>query len=123
MGGVAVGFRTASPGVVALAFALMPANVHAGEPAAERTAFQIGYTAHRTNLPGGQFVNRSTSRAYTIEGDGTGAKELAPEMRSKSNRCTQLDTWSPDGRQAVILQCWESAENGKWDTTTTGRGG
>jgi hypothetical protein len=101
--------------VIALVLALMPANVHAGGPAAERPAFQIGYTAHRTNLPGGQSVNRSTSRAYVVEGDGSGARELAPELRSKPNQWTQLGSWSPNGRQAVILQCWESAENGKWE--------
>src|SRR5262249_52436750 len=27
----------------------------------------------------------------------------------------QLAGWSPDGRQAVLLQGWESAENGAWE--------
>ncbi len=107
--------RASAPALAAVVLALLPAALLAREPATARPAFQIGYTAHRTNLRGGQFVNRSTSRAYVVKGDGTDAVELAPELTRKPNQWTQLDGWSPDGRQAVILQCWESPENGAWE--------
>src|SRR5262249_12497995 len=88
----------------------------AAEPSPpERPDYQIGYTAHRVNLPGGQFANRSTSRAFVVEADGSGARQLASELTTKPNQWAQLAGWSPDGRQAVVLQCWESEENGVWE--------
>jgi Tol biopolymer transport system component len=42
-------------------------------------------------------------------------RQLAPELTHKPNQSAQLDGWSPDGRQAVLLPCWESAENGAWE--------
>jgi Tol biopolymer transport system component len=87
----------------------------AAEPPPERAGYQVGYTAHRVNLPGGQFANRSTSRAFLVEGDGSGTRQLAPELTRKPNQWAQLAGWSPDGRRAILLQCWESAENGAWE--------
>jgi hypothetical protein len=100
--------------VVALALMLTAANVYAGEPAAERAAFQIGYTVHRTDLQG-YFPNRVTSRAFVVNGDGSGTKQLAPELTGKANQSCQFAGWSPDGRQAILHQCWESPENGAWE--------
>jgi Tol biopolymer transport system component len=107
--------RASVPALATIALAFLPVALPARGPAPERPAFQIGYTAHRTNLRGGQFANRSTSRAYVVKGDGTLTEQLAPELTRKPNQWTQLDGWSPDGRQAVILQCWESPENGAWE--------
>jgi Tol biopolymer transport system component len=100
-------------GLALLALTALPLAAAAEPP--ERAGYQIGYTAHRVNLPGGQFANRSTSRAFLVEGDGSGTRQLAPELTRKANQWAQLAGWSPDGRQAILLQCWESAENGAWE--------
>src|SRR5262249_46215909 len=84
-------------------------------PSPERPAYQIGYSAHRTDLPGGQFANFSTRRAFVVSGDGSGTRQLAPELTRKPNQHAQFAGWSPDGRRAILLQCWESAENGAWE--------
>jgi TolB protein len=89
--------------------------VAAGSPARERPGYDIGYTAHRVNLPGGQFANFSTGRAFVVGGDGSGTRQLAPELARKPNQWVQFARWSPDGRQAVLLQIWESPENGAWE--------
>lgn len=108
-------FPVTVAGWVILALAAGPVASAAEPLPADRPGFQIGYTTHRTNLPGGQFANRSTSRAFVVEGDGSGARQLAPELTRKPNQSAQLAGWSPDGRQASLLQCWESAENGAWE--------
>src|SRR5262249_22410463 len=83
--------------------------------APERPGYQIGYSAHRTNLPGGQFANCATTRACVVEGDGSGTRELGAEWARKPNQRVQFAGWSPDGRQAILLQGWESEENGRWE--------
>lgn len=91
---------------------LNPSDV---EPVAdERPAYMIGYTVQRTDLTG-YYPNRSTGRAYVIHGDGSGATELAPELVTKPHQFTQFAGWSPDGRQAILYQQWESLENGAWE--------
>jgi Tol biopolymer transport system component len=74
----------------------------------------IGYTRHRTDLQG-YYPNRVTSRAFVVKGDGSGTTELAPELASKPHQFTQFAGWSPDGRQAILYQNWESPENGAWE--------
>jgi Tol biopolymer transport system component len=98
-----------------LALALPPAAAGAEPAPGERPRYQIGYSAHRTNLPGGQFANFATRRAFVVEGDGSGTRQLAPELTRKPNQWAQLAGWSPDGRQAILSQGWESPENGAWE--------
>jgi TolB protein len=86
-----------------------------GEPARARSDYLIGYTVQRTNLPGGQFANRATSRAYLVKADGTGARQLGEDLTRKPNNAVSFAGWSPDGRQAILSQGWESSENGAWE--------
>jgi len=95
--------------------ALVVVSLAAAKDPPEKASFQIGYTTHRTNLPGGQFANFSTSRAFLVKGDGSETTELGPDLTKKENQWTQLAGWSPDGRQAIMYQAWESAENGAWE--------
>jgi hypothetical protein len=83
-------------GLALLAPAVRPAAPAAEPPPPGRAGYQIGYTAHRVNLPGGQFANRSTSRAFVVEGDGSGARQLAPELTRKPNQWAQFAGWSYD---------------------------
>jgi Tol biopolymer transport system component len=108
------GFLGALAGWGLLALGVSPI-AGAAEPPPERAGYQIGYTAHRTNLPGGQFANFSTRRAFVVAGDGSGTRQLAPELTRKPNQQVQLTGWSPDGRQAILTQQWESPENGAWE--------
>jgi TolB protein len=71
----------------------------------------IGYTEHRTDLPGGRASNIFTSRAFVVQPDGAGRRELVPQLISKANTWTQFSGWSPDGKQAIINCGWESSEN------------
>jgi TolB protein len=84
-----------------------------GEPvSAERL---IGYTELRTNLPGGRHANLVTMRAMVVRVDGTGRREIAPDLIREPNSWTQFAGWSPDGRTAIIGRGWESPENGRWE--------
>ena len=38
----------------------------------------IGYTEHRTDLPGGRYVNSRTRRAVVVRADGTGRRAGSP---------------------------------------------
>ena len=40
----------------------------------------IGYSELRTDLPGGQAVNWFTMRAWIVQADGTGRRELAHNL-------------------------------------------
>lgn len=75
----------------------------------------IGYTQGRNDLPGGQFANWSTSRAFVVRADGSDRKEIGRELRSKEHSWTQFAGWSPDGREAIVLSLWESPENAAWE--------
>src|SRR5262249_42561342 len=110
---ISTAFLAALAGWALLAPAALPV-ASAQEPLA-RAGYQVGYAAHRTNLPGGQFANFSTSRAFVVNGDGSGTTALGAELTGKPNQHLQLVGWSPDGRQAVLYQAWESAENGAWE--------
>ena len=75
----------------------------------------IGFTQRRNDLPGGQFENGCTARAHVVRADGTGDRTLAAELAAKPYSWTQFTGWSPDGRQAIVLSCWESPENAEWE--------
>src|SRR5262249_55528577 len=101
-------------GLAALALAVLPLASRAGKPADERPDYWIGYTMSRTDAPG-TYPNQDTARAFVVRADGSGATELAPELASKPHQRTSFAGWSPDGRQAIIHQSWESPENGAWE--------
>jgi Tol biopolymer transport system component len=75
----------------------------------------IGCTEFRTNLPGGRAVNVFTERACVMNADGTGRREVAPQLATKPNTWTQFAGWSPDGKKAIVLAGWESSENAAWE--------
>src|SRR5262249_34069126 len=77
--------------------------------------FLIGYTAHRTDLPGGRHANVKTRRAVVVKADGTGRRVLAEELTREADYSTQFAGWSPDGKAALLSRCWKSAEVGKWE--------
>ncbi len=75
----------------------------------------IGYTEHRTNLPGGRHANICTSRAMVVRADGTERQAVAEELVNEPLAWTQFAGWSPDGRTAIVLRGWESPENALWE--------
>lgn len=82
-------------------------------PSAQVTP-RIGYTRFQTNLPG-RHANIVTMRAEVVGADGTGRRELAPDLTREPNAWSQFAGWSPDGRQAILGRGWESTENGRWE--------
>lgn len=74
----------------------------------------IGYTEYRTNLPT-RYDNQVTSRAFVVDWNGWGRREIAPELVNEPYAWTQFAGWSPDGRHAVVGRGWESPENGAWE--------
>lgn len=91
-------------GVVGLTLTMLPLAARAGHRADQRADYAIGYSAHRTNLAGGQHANFSTMRAFVVQGDGSGTKELAQELVTKPHQYVGFAGWSPDGRQAIRSQ-------------------
>lgn len=77
----------------------------------------VGYTEHRTNLPGGRQANVSTNRAMLVRADGTQRRAIGSELVDQPGAWTQFAGWSPDGRTAVVLRGWESADNAQWEET------
>ena len=75
----------------------------------------IGYNEHRTNLPGGRYVNIITNRAMIMRADATDRRLLAAELADVAGSWTQFAGWSPDGRMAVVGRGWESVENAEWE--------
>jgi len=75
----------------------------------------IGYTELQTDLAGGRHANVATMRACTVRADGSGRKELAPDIVGDSDTWTQFAGWSPDGKTAVVGRGWESKENAAWE--------
>src|SRR5437667_889076 len=87
----------------------------------------IGYTEHRTDLPGGRHANVKTRRAVVVKADGTGRRVLAEELTREAGYSTQFVGWSPDGKATRLSRGWKSEEVGKWeeehkDFRTTGDG-
>ena len=80
-----------------------------------RPKLLIGFTEHRTNLPGGRLANVSTNRAMLVAADGTQSRPLAAELADRPGAWTQFAGWSPDGKTAVIGRGWESVENARWE--------
>lgn len=75
----------------------------------------IGYTAFRTDLPGGRHANVRTMRAAVVQADGTAQHLIAAELADEPDAWTQFAGWSPDGRTAVIARGWQSPENAAWE--------
>jgi Tol biopolymer transport system component len=50
-----------------------------------------------------------------VKADGSGRRALAEGLTREKHSYTQFNAWSPDGRTAVLVRGWESAENGKWE--------
>ncbi|MDA0813170.1 MAG: hypothetical protein O3C21_12390, partial [Verrucomicrobia bacterium] len=75
----------------------------------------IGYTELRTDLPGGRHANTRTSRAFVVNLDGSGRRELAPHLAQAADTWTQFAGWSMDGATAIIGSGWQDPENAKWE--------
>jgi TolB protein len=75
----------------------------------------IGYTEHRTDLPGGRHANVKTRRAVVVKADGTGRRVLAEELTREADYSTQFAGWSKDGKAALLSRCWKSDEVGNWE--------
>jgi len=75
----------------------------------------IGYTEHRTDLPGGRHANVKTRRAVVVKADGTGRRVLAEELTREPGYSTQFVGWSPDGKAARLSRSWKSEDVGKWE--------
>jgi Tol biopolymer transport system component len=75
----------------------------------------IGYTEHRTDLPGGRHANIKTRRAVVVKADGTGRRVLAEELTREAGSWTEFGGWSPDGKAARLSRYWKSDEVGKWE--------
>src|SRR5262249_39211064 len=101
-------------GLAALTLTMPALAAPAGKPADKRADYWIGYTRGRTDLQG-YYANRVTTRAFMVRGDGSGTTELAPGLAAKPHQFTSFAGWSPDGRQAILYQNWESPENGAWE--------
>src|SRR5499427_1413549 len=111
----------------AAAAALGPATLFAADREDTRPDLLIGYTEHRTDLPGGRHANVKTRRAVVVKADGTGRRVLAEELTREASAATQFVGWSPDGKAARLSRNWKSEEVGKWeeeheDFRTTGEG-
>jgi Tol biopolymer transport system component len=85
------------------------------DPQAELARYTIGYTEHRTNLPGGRHANIATSRACLIKANGSGRAVLAEELCRKPGSFTQLAGWSPDGKQAIVSNGYNTQDNAAWE--------
>src|SRR5437899_699262 len=72
--------------LVVLTLARGPVALRADKPADERPGYAIGYTAHRTDLPGGYCPNRVAGRAFVVNGDGSGTRQLGKELTDKPNQ-------------------------------------
>jgi Tol biopolymer transport system component len=93
---------------------LGPAALFASDRDAVPPDLLIGYSEHRTDLPGGRYVNDVTRRAVVVKADGTGRRVLAEELTREKNSWTEFRGWSPDGKLAVFCRGWMSDANGQW---------
>lgn len=75
----------------------------------------VGYTELQTNLSGGRHPNVKTMRACVVHADGTGRRELVPDLAREPDTWTQFAGWSPDGKIAVVGRGWQSPENAQWE--------
>jgi Tol biopolymer transport system component len=112
---VAIGSRRDFLRTGTAAAVLAPAALFAAERADPPPDLLIGYTEHRTDLPGGRYVNVATRRAVVVKADGTGRRVLAEELTREAGSWTQFTGWSPDGKAAKLSRYWLSEEDGKWE--------
>lgn len=75
----------------------------------------VGYTEMQCNLPGGRHANVRTMRAMVINLDGTGRREVAPDLAKEPDTWTQFASWSSDGTLALIGCGWQDPENATWE--------
>ncbi len=75
----------------------------------------IGYTALRTDLPGGRHANVRTMRATVTKADGSGKRTMAEQLADGPDAWTQFAGWSPDGDQAIVYRGWQNPENARWE--------
>ena len=59
----------------------------------ELVSWMIGYSEHRTDLPGGRQANVRTNRAVVIRADGTGRRSLGEGLLSRPGSWTQFAGW------------------------------
>src|SRR5437870_5511520 len=85
----------------------LAALVAAGQDDSSPNAL-IGYTEHRTDLPGGRHANVKTRRAVVVKADGTGRRVLAEELTREAGYSTQFVGWSPDSKAARLSCDWKS---------------
>ena len=67
-------------------------ELYAAEPDQSTTGYTLGYSEHRTNLPGGRHANVSTGRACVIGLDGTGRRDAAGRTPLDIARVAPLKT-------------------------------
>ena len=98
-----------------MATAVLSGALHSSPPDDSPPDLLIGYTEHRTDLPGGRHANVKTRRAVVVKADGTGRRVLAEELTREAGASTQLVGWSRDGKAARVSRYWKSDEVGKWE--------
>src|SRR5262245_26552255 len=103
------------PFLALVATALTAGILRSGPQANSPPELLIGYTEHRTDLPGGRHANVKTRRAVVVKADGTGRRVLAEELTREAGASTQFVGWSPDGKAARVSRYWKSDEVGKWE--------
>ncbi|MEZ6053219.1 MAG: hypothetical protein R3B91_15850 [Planctomycetaceae bacterium] len=110
-------FRLNICGLIFLASGLLSDAVsHAGDTSQDQSRLPlIGFTQFRTNLPAGRFENVTTMRAHIVRRDGTGMKAVGESIITRDHSWTQFAGWSPDGRQAIVGNGWESPDNARWE--------
>src|SRR5688572_16379579 len=86
----------------AAAVTLGPAALFAADRDDPPPDLLIGYSEHRTDLPGGRYVNEATRRAVVVKADGTGRRVLAEGLTREAGAFTQFVGWSPDGKAARL---------------------
>ena len=85
------------------------------EPAYELEDFEIGYTEYRADLPGGMHSYFTSQRAFVVQANGVGRRQVGESLINEPHAWTQFADWSPDGTVAILNRGWESAENAAWE--------
>lgn len=74
----------------------------------------IGYRVYNPKALG-MHEYLSSSRAWVVQVNGVGTRELTPELCANPDCWTDFTGWSPDGRFAVIGAGWEDPVNAAWE--------
>jgi len=101
--------------LVLASLVLVFASRGAAQTDEKESAPLIGFTKLKTNLPGGRHANVRTSRAFLVQVDGSGLRPVLTTEPRDENTWTQFAGWSPDGRQVIINEGWQSRENARWE--------